>query len=82
MDIIDELRHQIQVHCTGPCAPSSSVMHQIARTREVLQGAIDTIGALRTALAHPCRFADPPCGRCEACAEIDRLLSRTSGGEE
>ena len=50
-DVIDDLKHLRQLYTTGPCAQSSSVLHQRSRTREILDGAIVEIERLRAELA-------------------------------
>ena len=77
-DIIDDLKHLRTLYTTGPCAQSSSILHQRSRTREIINDAIERIErltavckCLHTAVVNPCRFANPaPCGKCEACHRI------------
>ena len=46
-ELIDDLKHLRTLYTTGPCGQSSSVMHQRARTREILNSAIDEIEQLK-----------------------------------
>ena len=46
-DTIDGLKHLRTLWTTGPCVQSSSVLHQRAKTRDILDAAIAEIARLK-----------------------------------